>query len=421
MADKARRAVQAIGLAAAALLLVPVCAIADGTNDAFRSTLLEFSALNRKLVTSLAEDLDLTVPEGVADFFSAAVAVDWLAVSNRFSSLLEARRSERMASPLANELWAPIHETMGIYEVWVGWKRDASLLELFHKPVLGSMPRGSVYFGGTDYGRFVIATVNATMAPPPLYCITQNRLADNVYMAHLRAVYGKDLWIPGPKDSAGAFQRYVREAQAGKRPTDAELTIEDGRVRVSGVSGVMEINGILCEMIFEHNKDTHDFFVEESYVLRWMYPYLEPHGLIMKLNKEPLLLLSDEVIERDTAFWVMCAQRLLARPGFIENFEARKAFSKMRSAIAGLYAHRKIYDDAERAFWEAVRLCPVSPEASFRLAQMYEEMGKTDKAADVMETFIGRDPPYSKDKAVEYLERLRGMGKLAPDRQDGEG
>jgi hypothetical protein len=34
-------------------------------------------------------------------------------------------------------------------------------------------------------------------------------------------------------------------------------------------------------MIFDRNKE-HTIFVEESYVLPWMYPHLEPHGLILK-------------------------------------------------------------------------------------------------------------------------------------------
>ena len=39
------------------------------------------------------------------------------------------------------------------------------------------------------------------------------------------------------------------------------------RVQVSGAAGVMEINGILAQMIFEHNNYHHDFYVEESYVM----------------------------------------------------------------------------------------------------------------------------------------------------------
>ncbi len=34
-----------------------------------------------------------------------------------------------------------------------------------------------------------------------------------------------------------------------------------------------------------------------------MYPYLSPHGLIFKLNRQPLLELTPEMINEDHAFW----------------------------------------------------------------------------------------------------------------------
>lgn len=49
----------------------------------------------------------------------------------------------------------------------------------------------------------------------------------------------------------------------------------------------MQINATLSRNIFDNNKATHDFYVEESYVIPWMYDYLTPHGMIMKLNREP--------------------------------------------------------------------------------------------------------------------------------------
>ena len=48
----------------------------------------------------------------------------------------------------------------------------------------------------------------------------------------------------------------------------------------------MEINGILTKMMWDHDRLRHSFYVEESYVIPWMYPYLSPHGLIMKLNAD---------------------------------------------------------------------------------------------------------------------------------------
>ncbi len=61
----------------------------------------------------------------------------------------------------------------------------------------------------------------------------------------------------------------------------------------------------------------------------------------------------------------------------------------------------------ELAFQQAVRLCPVSPEASFRLAGMHVQNGRVSDAILVMEAFVTRNPPYSREEAVRYLEQLR--------------
>ena len=53
----------------------------------------------------------------------------------------------------------------------------------------------------------------------------------------------------------------------------------------------MEINGLLVKTMFDKNTN-REFYIEESYPLDWMYPHLEPHGLIMKINRQPLPALS---------------------------------------------------------------------------------------------------------------------------------
>ena len=366
----------------------------------------KFSAERHKLVRHLSSQLHLSLPSQAEVFFRAAETGTWESVSNRFEQVKETGEYGGAISELRNELWAPIHETLGIWEVWVGWKEDSSLLAMFHGPVLSSMPKGSIYFGGTEYGRFAITTINALQAPQPVFCITQNALADNTYAAHLRAIYGDKIWLPKEEDSAQAFQRYVQEVHAGKRPANAELKIENGRVQVSGALGVMEINGILCQMIFEHNKADHDFFVEESYVINWMYPYLEPHGLIMKLNRQILPSLPEETVARDREFWKRYEQRLEGTPSFAGNVEARKAFAKLRCAIAGIYAHRSMYAEAEEAFQQAIRLCPASPEASYRLADTHLRQGHTGKAVEAMRNFLKHVAPDQSDKAQEYTKQL---------------
>ncbi|MBP7831150.1 MAG: tetratricopeptide repeat protein [Kiritimatiellae bacterium] len=389
-----------------ALCAAPAGAAESAPADDFGAGVRAFSAARHQLAVELAERLGLALPEKAVSFFEAAEAGDWAAVSNRFQRLKAPGTGGWQAPGLQNELWACVHETLGLWEVWINWKQDSELLRLYYEPILASMPEGSLYFGGTDAGRFVITAVNALKDPPPLFTLTQNALADNTYMAHLRAVYGENIWLPTPEDSNQAFRQYVEDVQAGRIEAGAEVSIKDGRVSVQGVAGVMMINGILADMIFEHNRSERAIFLEESYVVPWMYPYLEPRGLILKLNPEPLGELPAAAVARDRTFWKKQIALLEKQPGFESNTEARKAFSKLRSAIAGVYAYRKMPDEAEAAFRQALRLYPLSPEAHFRLAALYEEQGELEKARALMTAFLQSAPPDGREQAGLYLERL---------------
>ncbi|MBT3293830.1 MAG: DUF2723 domain-containing protein [Verrucomicrobia bacterium] len=270
------------------------------------------------------------------------------------------------------------------------------------------MTDNAIFFGGTDPGRFVPTyMIYGARVREDVYLITQNALADNTYMSVMRDLYGDQIWIPAEPDSARAFQRYVEEVRAGKRPKNAQLKIEGGRVQVSGALGVMEINGILAQMIFEYNNYRHDFYIEESYVIRWMYPYLTPHGLIMKINakKTPL---GPVTIRNDQDFWDWYTRRLHGDPKFIRDIVARKSFSKLRSAIAGLYANRGKLDDAELAFQQARTLYPLSPEANFRLTQeVLLRQRRVKESRNLMLDFQERDPHNL--KVPSFLSHLDSM------------
>lgn len=374
--------------------------------DDFGVMVRTFSAARHQLAVELAGRLELVPPKKAVAFFEAAETGDWAAVSNRFQRLKAPGTGGWQAPGLQNELWACVHETLGLWEVWINWKQDSELLRLYYEPILSSMPEGSLYFGGTDAGRFVITAANALKDPPPVFTLTQNALADNTYMAHLRALYGDRIWLPAQEDSNQAFRQYVEDVQAGRIEAGAEVSFKDGRVSVQGVAGVMMINGILADMIFEHNRSERAIFIEESYVVPWMYPYLEPHGLILTLNAEPLGALPAGVMSRDRKFWKKQIALLEKQPGFESNTEARKAFSKLRSAIAGVYAYRKMPGEAEAAFRQALRLYPLSPEANFRLAVLYEEQGELEKARDLMTTFLRANPPEGDKQVRQFLEQL---------------
>lgn len=255
------------------------------------------------------------------------------------------------------------------------------------------MGQGAVFFGGTDPGRFVPTyMIYSADVRPDVFLITQNALADNTFMSVTRDLYGDQLWIPTPKDSENAFSIYVNEVNSGVRPQNADLIIENGRVQIVGALGVMEINGILCKMIFEHNKPWHKFYVEESYVIPWMYPYLTPHGLIMHINPSETPFTSKHVTD-DRDFWDWYVRRLTRDGRYRRDIVAQKSFSKLRSAIAGLYVNRSRLGDAEQAYTEARILYPVSPEANFRCVQdILLRQGRIDEALAIVNHYCERDP-----------------------------
>ena len=93
----------------------------------------------------------------------------------------------------------------------------------------------SIFFGGTDPGRFVPTyMIYSAEYRPDVYLITQNALADDTYMSVQRDLYGDEIWIPSKDDSGEAFNIYVDEVQRGVRPANGDLKIENGRVQVTG-------------------------------------------------------------------------------------------------------------------------------------------------------------------------------------------
>ena len=207
-----------------------------------------------------------------------------------------------------------------------------------------AMDKNAIFFGGTDPGRFVPTyMIYSAKVRPDIYLITQNALADNTYMNVMRDLYGDQIWIPTDNDSSLAFSQYLKAVQEGKISAGADVKTENGKVQIQGVVGVMEINAILCKQIFENNQliieratqsdhklvgsayvdsnpsdppSERSFYIEESYPMKWMYPYLTPHGLIMKLNNEPTDL-SNDLIKQDNQFWDWYCKRLLSDKKFL--------------------------------------------------------------------------------------------------------
>jgi tetratricopeptide (TPR) repeat protein len=203
--------------------------------------------------------------------------------------------------------------------------------------------------------------------------------------------------------------------------------------------------------MFDANPD-HEFYVEESYPMDWMYPYLSPFGIIMQVNRKPLEL-SEEIMQRDHVFWCQYSGRLVGNwittnttakqlcdfvervylrhdytgftgdPKFIRDEDAQKGFSKLRSAIgASIYEWRannsrdplqrkRLRDEAEFAFKQAFAYCPYSEGAS-HYAQLLAGTGRAEEALLVTQTFQKMDP-YNRQGQDMVVQLLWDTGKRA--------
>ena len=428
--------------------------------------LSSFITAKEKQARKLAEELDIRVASDVWAFFRTAQSGNVPAITNAFDRLKK-RSSQYEGSKddptVGTAVWQPVMEVEIAIEGLADGDPKYSLA--FGRGVISSIPRGAIYFGGTDCGRGLVTALSKSHeGADPFFTLTQNALADGRYLEYLRFMYGSRIRIPSTNDSAAAFQEYLEDAQKRlehdqtfpKEPPQIkpgeDIKIVNDRVQVSGQVAVMAINGLIVKTIFEANPD-REFYIEESFPLDWMYPYLSPYELILKLNRKPLDELSEETVKKDREFWLkqqktmigdwlksettvreVCdfARKVYGRKdfsnyngdrGFITNDYATKMFSKTRSSIGGVYQWRannpkspaekkRMTEEADLAFRQAFAFCPISPEAVFRYVNLLLADGRIEDAQRIAMTAQILEPD---NKQVEDLaKRLQEMNKTGP-------
>jgi len=275
----------------------------------------------------------------------------------------------------------------------------------------------------------------------------------------------QELHLPTGADMQRYLSLYVQDwqerAKRGQLSPGETVEFNGQQARLNGTATVMAINAMLTRQIFDQNPE-RDFFVEESFPIDWMYPHLTPFGTILKLERQPPLELGPEIVARDRKFWRDYMSRLIGdwvKPEtnvaeictfaqkvhlrrdldgyqgdrkFLRDEQAQKAFSKLRSAIAGVYdwrfrqatgqlqqlqqqltrpnlardaaqllrvvqhrpttEQRRMFQEAEFASKQAYALCPFSPEAFQRLVNLLLSAGRVGEALAVAETSQRLDP-----------------------------
>jgi tetratricopeptide (TPR) repeat protein len=216
------------------------------------------------------------------------------------------------------------------------------------------------------------------------------------------------------------------------------MAIPEPQVSVTGTTAVMDINARLAKTIFEENPD-HEFYVEESFPLAWMYPHLRPAGIIMKLGREPIDEFDEAIFTKDRRFWQAYSERLIGdwitedtpvedicnwiertyqrhdlsdfqgSHEFIRDNDAQKGFSKLRAAIAGLYTWRSLNTkdptlrqryqrEAHFAYRQAIAFGPINPETVFKFINLLTEMGHLDQGIRVAQCYYNLDPANPSSK-----------------------
>jgi hypothetical protein len=119
--------------------------------------------------------------------------------------------------------------------------------------------------------------------------------------------------------------------------------------------------------MFDRNP-AREFYLEESFPLNWMYPYLSPHSLILKINRSRFLNYRPELVKLDREYWAGYIERMTGAMvdvqghlsgggrvcrqvylnGDFRGFDGDQRLraernrptelSKLRSSIGGLYA-----------------------------------------------------------------------------------
>jgi tetratricopeptide (TPR) repeat protein len=269
----------------------------------------------------------------------------------------------------------------------------------------------------------------------------------------------REIYIPTGLDLNHSYTEYVedyqRRAASNQLDPGESVITNGGHMEIAGQPSIMALNGLVAKEIFDHCPK-NEFFVEESFPLKWMYPHLTPFGIIMKINRQPVPDLTEDILKKDHEFWTRYSERFIGNwitydtsikeivafiekvylrrdfsgfkgdRAFVRDDQAQKSFSKLRNAIAGMYAWRfnpdcppelrpksdadfqRLLRETDFAFRQAFAFCPYNPEAVFHYVNLLCNLQRYDDAVLVASTCQKLDPFNTQvGRVVKELETLR--------------
>ncbi len=376
--------------------------------------LKQFARARRDVMYAMAKQKGVAVPAVVERFFDAVESGDWTAIKAAFNALDGGEPNAGFGSarlPEVTALWASIIDTYGVAEQVHHW--PAQKLLDYGNDVLGSLRPGMVYVGGTDEGRWVPTLMNETSDGERRIVITQNGLADGTYTEYLRFLYGDRFNTLSSADSERGFQDYMNDARKRfehdqqfpdepKQVRDNEqIKVVDGKIQVSGMVAVMDINERLLRMLMDKNPDL-SFALQESFPLKSTYAGAAPLGAIMELGAQDQSSFTAERAAASADYWRTVAEQLRASPDEANGETPLKSYSKLATGQANLFAERGFAESAEQTYRIALGLVPSNVDAVTGLAGLLERTGRAQDARNLAEQFA-RDFPKQADNVNRFL------------------
>lgn len=398
-----------------AAILAPCLATRAAATGDFDQRLKSFAVEQETHVRALETKQPVRFEAAVWEFFAAAKDGRWNDVTNSFRPVNKHAARWEAAQPhpsVSARAWPAIAEVGRATELSL--RLTPRYLALLTHDLTVALPPGAICFAGHDAGRVCAAVFSQPKAPgQKLAVFDLVALGNPLQWQALQAKFGSSV-------------RLVQDA--------------DPRQQGHG--------------IFEANPN-REFFVVERHPVDWMCSRLSPHGAVLKLNREPIGKLPDEVMAQDRAFWSERVRQFLGTdfappaslkeacdfvervylrgdlkgfagdPRYLRNETARLAYSKLRVAIAGTYfwrinrsarepdERRRITAEADHAFLQAFVLCPSSQEVVFRYLNLLIALGRHDDALLMVDVAVKLDPTNSAFKSLRpQLERLKAGAPL---------
>ena len=289
---------------------------------------------------------------------------------------------------------------------WFGW--------MYGRDMLADLPKDSFVYGGTDPGRFVPTYMILSESFEPkkfkrdknfdrrdLYIITQNALADAFYNQYIRNHYSTER--PAPRGWVdkwlGRDKHYPKAPLVLPRQEDIMAIYQaaiERRQREPGApdpnSDPTVLNSMVGEWIWQRNKDQRHFFVEESFPMEWSYPNAVPHGLCYEIKRDPVPVLTPEQVASDMKYWREYIDHLKADPGFEDDIDAQRSFSKLRNTGGNIYKWRKMPEAAEQAYRQALELWPGNTETLNNFSDLLMQQNRVDELRDILAKASKADP-----------------------------